>query len=79
MLTAWLQFHQVDNVDHAYFQLRKLAAQQLGRSQRLKCRHIAATHRHPIWPFAQVSCPVVAGPLPDTRFGSAWFDDRIDA
>ena len=42
MFLVRLKSHQIDDIDDAHFQIRKVVPQQLDRGQGLQCRHIAA-------------------------------------
>jgi len=60
--TAGLQLHQIDHVDHADVEIRKVFAQDENGGQNLQRGRVPATGHHHV----RLCVLVVAGPLPDT-------------
>ena len=70
MFRAGLQLHEVDNVDHPYFQIRQMLVHNGNGGERLQRGHVAAAgHDH-----VGRNALVVAGPRPDTNAFGAVFD-----
>src|SRR5512132_3022918 len=73
VLALRLQFHQVNNVDDADLQSRKMLAEEIYRSQRFQCWYVSATGHHDIW-FCSF---VIARPFPDPDASRAMFDRLV--
>src|SRR5206468_9914880 len=67
MLGRLLEPHQVDDVDHAYGEVRQVAADQVGRGQRLQRGHFAGARQHDVG----VASLVGARPVPDPEAARA--------
>src|SRR6476660_6327549 len=70
VLAAWLQFHQVYNVDDADLQRRKMLAAEIYRSQRFQRWYVSATGHHDVW----LCSFVIARPFPDSDASRAMLD-----
>src|SRR5512140_1423596 len=73
VLALWLQFHQVNNVDDANPQRRKMLAEEIYGSQRFQRWYVSATGHHHVW----FSFFVIARPFPDADASGAMFDRLI--
>src|SRR4029450_3576338 len=73
MLALWLQFHQVDDVDDADLQRRKMLAEEIYGSQRFQRWYVSATGHHDVW----FSSFVIARPFPDSDASRAMFDRLV--
>ena len=74
MFGAGLQLEQINNVDESNLQVRKVFAEQCGRSQRFLCWDIARRGKHNI----RFVALIVAGPIPDTDALCAVGDGGVD-
>src|SRR4029450_10271321 len=73
MLALWLQFHQVDDVDDADLQRRKMLAEEIYGSQRFQRWDGSATGHPDVW----FSSFVIARPFPDSDASRAMFDRLV--
>ena len=73
MFGAWLQGHDVDDIDDAHFELRTMVSQHFDGGECFECRNISGASHDDVG-FVAV---VVAGPWPDAQAGRAMFDGRI--
>src|SRR5437764_14647241 len=74
MLALRLQFHQVDDVDDANLQRRKVLAEEIYGSQRFQRWYVSATRHYDVW-FRSF---VIARPFPDPNASSAMFDRMVN-
>ena len=65
--------HQVDHIDHADLQVRRVPAQQVDGSQGFQRRNIATARHHHVG----LAALIVAGPLPDSYPARAVLDRRV--
>src|SRR5512133_309238 len=73
VLTLWLQFHQIDNIDDADLQRRKMLAEEIYGSQRFQRWYVSATRHHDVW-FCSF---IIARPFPDSDASRAMFDRLV--
>src|SRR4030095_12187208 len=73
VLTLWLQFHQVNNVDDADPQRRKMLAEEIYGSRRVQRWYVSATGHYDVW-FCSF---VIARPFPDSDASRAMFDRLV--
>src|SRR4030095_6913444 len=73
MLARRLQLHEIHYVDNTYLQFGRVASEKVDGSQRLQCRHVAAANHYNVGLLATI----VAGPLPDSKPGSAVLDRLV--
>src|SRR5438045_6692073 len=73
MLALRLQFHQVDDVDNADLQRRKVLAEEIYGSQRFQRWYVSATRHYDVW-FRSF---VIARPFPDPNARRTMFDHLV--
>src|SRR6201993_4523873 len=70
MLGRRLQLHEIKDVDNPHLQFGRITPEKVDGGQSLQCRHVSAANHNNVGLLATV----VAGPLPDSKPGSAVLD-----
>ena len=73
MLGLRLDGHQIDDIDHAHLQVRKILAQHAHCGQCLQRRDITGAGHY----YVRLAADVVAGPFPDTDARGAVLDGGV--
>src|ERR1700757_2657681 len=73
MLALRLQLHKIHDVDNTHLQVSRVTTEQVDGSQSLQCRHVSAASHDNV----RLLATVAAGPLPDSKPGSAVLDRLV--